>query len=97
MTSKISWFGDGESTPSRYIYHLEQENKQKKKVIDRLSRKIQRIKKASISNSEVTTLLYAIDLVIQNFGDNENLEKIYNKLYDYRKGIIENEKKKFYR
>ena len=68
-----------------------------KKVIDRLSRKIQRLKGYSLSPGEITTLLFCIDLTIQNFGDNEVLKKIYNKLCKYRKGIIENEKQKIYK
>ena len=74
------------------INDLIKKNEHQKKVIDRLSRKIQRLKGSSLSIGEITTLLFGIDLIIQNFGDNEVLENIYNKLYNYKKGVI-NEKK----
>ena len=35
-----------------------------------------------LTKEEIQKLLYCIDLVIQNFGDNEELEKIYDKLYE---------------
>lgn len=33
-----------------------------------------------LTNEEIQKLIYCIDLVIQNFGENEDLEKIYEKL-----------------
>ena len=33
-----------------------------------------------MSQEEIKKIQYCIDLVIQNFGENEDLEKIYNKL-----------------
>lgn len=33
-----------------------------------------------LTEEEIRKLLYCIDLVIQNFGENEELEKIYEKL-----------------
>lgn len=33
-----------------------------------------------LSKEEIQKLLFCIDLVIQNFGDNEDLERIYEKL-----------------
>lgn len=33
-----------------------------------------------LTKDEIQKLLYCIDLVIQNFGENEELEKIYDKL-----------------
>lgn len=33
-----------------------------------------------LTKEEIKKILYCIDLVIQNFGDNEELEKIYSKL-----------------
>lgn len=35
----------------------------------------------SLTKEEIQKLLYCIDLVIQNFGENEDLENIYDKLY----------------
>lgn len=100
MTSKILFFGSrsaGRTMLSRYNYNLEKQIKHQKKVIDRLSRKIQRIKKASLSLSEINKILYCIELVVSEHGNDYQLSRIYYRLYDYRKGIIENEKKKFYR
>ena len=71
------------------------ENKRQQKVINRLSRKIQRLKGISFKDKEITLLLYCIDLVIQNFGDNQELEKIYARLYRQRKESIDREKKGF--
>lgn len=34
----------------------------------------------NLTKEDIQKLLYCIDLVIQNFGENEELEKIYNKL-----------------
>lgn len=65
-----------------------------KKIINRLSRKIQRLKRISLTNGEITSILFAIDLVIQNFGENKRLEKIYDRLYCYKKEYL-NDKKKF--
>ena len=36
----------------------------------------------NLTKEEIQKLLYCIDLIIQNFGENEELEKIYNKLYE---------------
>lgn len=69
--------------------------KHQQKIINRLSRKIQRLKRISLRNKEITLILYCIDLVIQNFGENRELEKIYNRLYLQKKEHIENEKKGF--
>lgn len=33
-----------------------------------------------LTKEEIKKLIYCIDLVIQNFGENEELEKIYDKL-----------------
>ena len=33
-----------------------------------------------LTKEEIQKLLYCIDLVIQNFGDNEELEIVYDKL-----------------
>lgn len=33
-----------------------------------------------LTKEEIMKLIYCIDLVIQNFGENEELEKIYDKL-----------------
>ena len=33
-----------------------------------------------LTKEEIQKLMYCIDLVIQNFGDNTELEKIYDKL-----------------
>lgn len=33
-----------------------------------------------LSKEEIQKLLFCIDLVIQSFGDNEDLERIYEKL-----------------
>lgn len=65
------------------------------KVINRLSRKIQRLKRISFRDKEITLILYCIDLIIQNYGENRELEKIYTRLYLQRKEHIENEKKSF--
>jgi hypothetical protein len=35
-----------------------------------------------LTKEEIQKLLYCIDLVIQNFGENEDLENIYDKLYE---------------
>lgn len=69
--------------------------KHQRKVINRLSRKIQRLKRISFKPKEITMIMYCIDLVIQNFGDNRELEKIFNRLYLQRKEHISNEKKGF--
>ena len=33
-----------------------------------------------LTKEEIQMLLYCIDLIIQNFGDNEELENLYQKL-----------------
>lgn len=33
-----------------------------------------------LTKEEIQKLMYCIDLIIQNFGDNEDLEEIYDKL-----------------
>ena len=38
-----------------------------------------------LTKEEIQKLLYCIDLVIQNFGENEELERIYDKLYEMKK------------
>lgn len=38
-----------------------------------------------LTKEEIQKLMYCIDLVIQNFGDNEDLEKIYEKLREMKK------------
>ena len=38
-----------------------------------------------LTKEEIQKLLYCIDLVIQNFGENEELEKIYDKLVVMKK------------
>ena len=35
-----------------------------------------------LTKEEIQKLLYCIDLVIQSFGENEELEKIYEKLFN---------------
>ncbi len=38
-----------------------------------------------LTKEEIQKLMYCIDLVVQNFGDNEELEKIYDKLVAMKK------------
>ena len=38
-----------------------------------------------LTKEEIQKILFCIDLVIQNFGDNEELEKIYDKLLEIKK------------
>lgn len=38
-----------------------------------------------LTKDEIQKLMYCIDLIIQNFGDNEDLEKIYDKLVEMNK------------
>lgn len=33
-----------------------------------------------LTKEEIQKLLYCIDLIIQNFGENDDLEKLYKKL-----------------
>ena len=40
-----------------------------------------------LTKDEIQKLLYCIDLIIQNFGENEELEKIYEKLMEI-KGVM---------
>lgn len=40
-----------------------------------------------LTKEEIQKLLYCIDLVIQNFGENEELEKIYDKLVEMKKEV----------
>lgn len=40
-----------------------------------------------LTEEEIRKLLYCIDLVIQNFGENEELEKIYEKLIRIKGGL----------
>lgn len=40
-----------------------------------------------ITKEEIQKLMYCIDLVIQNFGENEELEKIYEKLVLMKKEV----------
>lgn len=42
-----------------------------------------------LTKEEIQKLLYCIDLIIQNFGDNEDLEKIYEKLIEMKKEVNE--------
>lgn len=37
-----------------------------------------------LTKEEIQKLLYCIDLVIQNFGENEDLENIYQKLVEMK-------------
>lgn len=37
--------------------------------------------KMELTPQEIQMLLYCIDLIIQNFGENEDLELLYQKLY----------------
>ena len=39
-----------------------------------------------LTKEEIQKLMYCIDLVIQNFGDNEELEELYDKLALMKKG-----------
>lgn len=39
-----------------------------------------------LTNEEIQKLLFCIDLIIQNFGANDELEKIYDKLLKMKKG-----------
>ena len=41
---------------------------------------IELAEKMELNKEEIQKLLFCIDLVIQNFGDNEGLERIYEKL-----------------
>lgn len=38
-----------------------------------------------LTKEEIQKLMYCIDLVIQNFGENEELENIYGKLAEMKK------------
>lgn len=38
-----------------------------------------------LSNDEIQDLLFCIDLIIQYHGENERLDKLYNKLLSYKK------------
>lgn len=51
------------------INRLEQENKQLKD-------------QQMITKEEIKMILCCIDLIIQNFGDNDELETLYDKLYN---------------
>jgi hypothetical protein len=42
-----------------------------------------------LTAEEIRKLLYCIDLVIQNFGENEELEKIYEKLIKIKGDLYE--------
>lgn len=39
-----------------------------------------------LTNKEINKLVYCIDLIIQNFGENEELEKLANKLINMKRG-----------
>lgn len=39
-----------------------------------------KVNKNDLTTTEIKSILYAIDLVLQNFGENEELERIYQKL-----------------
>lgn len=38
-----------------------------------------------LTKEEIQKLMYCIDLVIQNFGENDELENIYEKLAEMKK------------
>ena len=38
-----------------------------------------------LTKEDIQKLMYCIDLVIQNFGENKELEKIYDKLMEIKK------------
>lgn len=42
-----------------------------------------------LTKEEIQKLMYCIDLVIQNFGENEELENIYEKLIKIKKEVNE--------
>ena len=42
-----------------------------------------------LSKEDIQRLLFCIDLVIQNFGENEELEKIYEKLIKIKGDLYE--------
>ena len=39
----------------------------------------------TLTKDDMQKLMYCIDLVIQSFGENEDLEKIYDKLVEMKK------------
>lgn len=41
----------------------------------------------NLSKEELQLLMYVIDLVIQNFGNNERLEEIYEKLKETKNNV----------
>lgn len=40
-----------------------------------------------LTKEEIQKLMYCIDLVIQNFGENEDLEELYEKLVLMKKEV----------
>lgn len=42
-----------------------------------------------LTKDEIQKLLYCIDLIIQNYGENEELEIIYEKLMKMKRRIYE--------
>ena len=44
--------------------------------------------KMELTPQEIQDLLWCIDLILQNFGDNEHLEELYEKLRAMKKEII---------
>lgn len=59
---------------------LEEKNKFLKDKITQLRKILATLNKNELTSNEIRKLLFCIDLVIQNFGENEELEKIYEKL-----------------
>lgn len=44
-----------------------------------------------LTNEEIQKILYCIDLIMQNFGYNKELNDLYNKLFKMKEGTKENE------
>lgn len=68
--------------------------KHQQKVINRLSRKIQKLKSGTFTIGEINKLLFCLDYFINENGWDLELRNIYERLYVYRERM-KHEKKGF--
>lgn len=61
--------------------------KHQRKVINRLSRKIQKLKSGTFSINEINKMLFCFDYIANECGYDYELAKIYEKLYAYRERL----------
>jgi predicted RNase H-like nuclease (RuvC/YqgF family) len=87
-------FEDFQRRTHNTIQNLIKENKELaakneflKKKITMLRKECAKLKNDELTSDEIKRLLFCIDLIIQNYGENAELEKIYDKLIKIRSDV----------